>query len=118
MLPVPTEELLSRYEPVTESGCWIWAGQIGPDGYARLNATRLSSIYAHRFFYEQYKGPIPHGLTIDHLCRVKCCVNPYHLEAVTQQVNILSGNNAAAQNAAKTHCPQGHEYTKSNTYRM
>jgi len=54
-------------------------------------------------------------LEIDHLCRVRCCVNPDHLEAVTHRENILRGNTFAAVNAAKTHCPKGHEYTPENT---
>ena len=116
--PVSDDTLLNRYEPVTESGCWLWSGQIAPNGYGRMNATRIKTMYPHRFFYEKYKGSIPDGLTIDHLCRVRCCVNPDHLEAVTQRVNNLRSNNMAARHALTTHCPNGHEYTVKNTYRL
>jgi hypothetical protein len=62
-------------------------------------------------------GPIPEGLTIDHLCRVRHCVNPAHLEAVSERVNILRGNGAGARNARKTHCVKGHAFTPDNLYR-
>ena len=71
---------------------------------------------AHRFAYETFVGPIPEGLTIDHLCRIRHCVNPEHLEAVTDRVNILRGEGISAQHARATHCPQGHPYDLINTY--
>lgn len=75
-----------------------------------------SQPLAHRVFYEHHVGPIPLGLTIDHLCKVTRCVNPDHLEPVTQRVNTLRGDGPSAVNARKTHCPHGHEYTPDNTY--
>lgn len=71
---------------------------------------------AHRVAYELLIGPIAAGLELDHLCRTHACVNPAHLEPVTGQVNLLRGVGFPATNAAKTHCPQGHEYTAENTY--
>ena len=97
------------------SGCWEWAGKHRPDGYAILAADG-EQIRAHRFSYERFVGPIPHGKEIDHLCRNRGCVKPSHLEAVTRQVNMLRGDTVAAKNAAKTHCANGHPYNARNTY--
>lgn len=74
------------------------------------------SIPAHRFSHVFYKGPIPDGYEVDHLCKVTRCVRPSHLEAVTPRVNTLRSDSASAVNAKKTHCPQGHAYDDSNTY--
>jgi len=89
------------------SGCWVWVGYRVPLGYGCFNSggRRGPMIYAHRYTYRQLAGPIPSWLEIDHLCRNPACVNPAHLELVTHQENILRGNNPAAQNAQKTHCP-------------
>ncbi len=72
-------------------------------------------VYAHRAAYELYVGPIPEGLTIDHLCRNTLCVNPAHLEAVTMRENILRGTGPSAQAARKTHCLRGHPFDDGNT---
>jgi len=69
---------------------------------------------AHRLSYETEIGPIPEGLELDHLCRVRSCVNPLHLEPVTHQENVRRGEGANFWRN-KTHCPQGHEYTEENT---
>lgn len=71
---------------------------------------------AHRWSYENYCESIPKGLTIDHLCKTRSCVNPDHLEAVTSQVNNRRSNSASAKNAKVTHCPKNHPYNKENTY--
>jgi hypothetical protein len=71
---------------------------------------------AHRAFYEHHVGTIPDGLTIDHLCKVRRCVNPDHLEPVTRGVNVLRGDTITAANVRKTHCPRGHAYDEENTY--
>lgn len=95
--------------------CWIWQGAAtGRDrayGYF-WDGTR--PVRAHRWAYEFCIGPIPEGLTLDHLCCIKRCVNPDHLEAVTRQVNILRGTGLAANNARKIACPSGHPYLDSN----
>jgi len=72
--------------------------------------------YAHRFGYELLVGPIPTGLTLDHLCRVRTCVNPAHLEPVSIGENVLRGDTRPAANLKKTHCPRGHAYDAANTY--
>lgn len=88
-----------------------------PHGYVRVKVggSRLA-VHAHRLAYEAVKGPIPAGLQIDHLCRVRNCVNPDHLEAVTQQENVRRGR-VGENTRSKTHCPQGHPYDEANTYR-
>lgn len=80
----------SRYR-VSDSGCWIWQGSVSNTGYGRIG-----SRYAHRVSYERSNGPIPDGLTIDHLCRTTLCVNPDHLEPVTHRENVLRGMSPGA----------------------
>lgn len=75
-----------------------------------LGSAASGKAMAHRVVYEAWVGPIPEGLTLDHLCRVRCCVNPLHLEPVTRGENVLRGDAFTAVNARKAHCPQGHPY--------
>ena len=99
--------------PVTESGCHLWVGSL-TGGYGYIGDENGKKEEAHRFAYEQAKGPIPEGLQLDHLCRVRCCVNPDHLEPVTNKVNCLRGIGFVAVNARKTHCRKGHPYHGEN----
>lgn len=97
----------------TPGGCWLWPSQT-KDGYGQffLNG---KNIYAHRISYELHVGPIPSGLQIDHLCKVRNCINPAHLEAVTLQENVRRSKAISVLNKLKTHCPAGHPYDKTNT---
>ncbi len=107
--------LWSRVE-ITHT-CWLYRGKLNPTaGYAHVNWSD-SARWVHRIFYEWQFGPIPKGLQIDHLCRVRHCVNPWHMEAVTPRVNTFRGKSVSVVNAAKTHCPHGHEYNEKNTFR-
>lgn len=106
--------LLGRVE-FSESGCWSWTGAIDKKGYGRIRINKCV-LKAHRVAYEEWEGPIPPGLTLDHLCRNHACINPHHLEPVTNQENVLRGDGPCARNARATHCPQGHPYDAENTY--
>lgn len=92
--------------------CWLWTGAQAYNGYGFFRAGPL--VRAHRFAYEFFVGPIPEGLQIDHLCRVRNCVNPDHLEPVTGQENHRRGNSGKLERE-RTHCPQGHPYDEANT---
>lgn len=97
--------------------CWLWTGNINHAGYGRFNYLG-KRIMAHRVSYELVVGPIPEGLQIDHLCRVRNCVNPSHLEPVTNAENVRRGISVppfAVINRAKTYCPQNHPYDEVNT---
>lgn len=84
-------------ERLTESGCWIYMGVLNSSGYAR-----------HRRAYIEAKGPIPPGMTVDHKCRVRCCVNPDHLQLLSLRANILASDSMAARNARRKTCKRGH----------
>lgn len=101
------------FEPMT--GCWLWTGRLSPDGYARLYV-RGKDRYVHRLLYEEIHGPMLLGRQTDHLCRTRCCVNPDHVEPVTQKENILRGTSPPAVQARQTHCKRGHPFTPENTY--
>lgn len=98
-----------------QGACWTWVGCTTADGYGRL--TRGSRQHmAHRWLFARLVCPIESGLTLDHLCRNRACVNPAHLEPVSLRDNILRGEGVGVRNAAKTHCVHGHEFTPENTY--
>jgi HNH endonuclease len=95
---------------VIDGECWRWTGARNPQGYGQItiNGKRRS---AHRTAYETWTGEIPEGLHIDHLCRVRDCINPAHLEAVTPLENA---RRALPFRKKATHCGHGHEFTPSN----
>lgn len=125
-------ETLKRFEskyaiseivnPRCGTPCWLWHGATRNGGYGYLNVPKEPGgsiregrkISAHILMYEHVKGPIPEGLELDHLCRVKNCVNPDHLEAVTHAENVRRGE-AGLHNPVKECCPKGHPYTPENT---
>ena len=95
------------------SGCWLWTGYVYPKGYGVMGVGGRKLCKVHRYSYERFVGPIPKGLQLDHLCRVRNCANPAHLEPVTNRENVVRGNAARPPIQA---CKRGHAFTESNTY--
>lgn len=106
---------LSPVEYVVDEtrGCWLWQRALSHDGYA-VCGTRIPgrSAYAHVRTYEDLVGPVPEGLQLDHVCRIRHCVNPAHLEPVTDSENKRRGS----QGVLKTHCKHGHPWVEANVY--
>jgi len=100
------------------NACWPFLGYLNPSGYGRYRGADRRGVQAHRQAYEDRVGPIPAGLTLDHLCRNRACANPAHLEPVTQRENVLRGDGESSKNARRTHCIHGHEFTPENTARF
>lgn len=113
------DRLLDRSAPAP-GGCLLWEGNL-TDGYgqirvgSRADGTRRLA-YAHVVAYEHFVGPVPEGLELDHTCRVRNCVAPRHLEAVTHRENMgRSPISPGAHNAAKAACKRGHPFDEANT---
>ncbi len=113
----PLIERLFKKTVILECGCWEWHGAKTGDGYGQIWHDGKRNAYVHRVAYEFWVGPIPDGLTLDHLCKNRACFNPGHLELATSGENVMRGEGACAKNARKTHCPRNHEYDEENTYR-
>lgn len=107
-LRAPPQERFWRKVNKTDA-CWVWTAAQAGAGYGWFWDGRRP-VYAHRFAYELLVGSIPEGLTLDHLCRNRLCVNPAHLEAVSLGENLRRGEPISTINARKTQCPRGHPY--------
>lgn len=119
MLTDLPERVQNKILPEPNSGCWLWVGAIRHgDGYgSAYNPKKKYPGVAHKIVYKILKGEVPEGLDLDHLCRVRSCVNPDHLEPVTRKVNVNRGKHSERlykRNASITHCPKGHEYSGNN----
>ena len=95
--------------------CWLWTGSPTPKGYS-VFYYKGKTVYAYRWLYEKEIGEVPRHLVLDHLCRNHACVNPLHLEPVTNKENILRGISLAALNSRKTYCKRGHLLEGDNVY--
>jgi hypothetical protein len=109
------QRVWSKVDIADPLGCWVWRGTRNREGYGLVSLGaehnhRTGRV--HRWVYEQARGPIPKGLVLDHLCRVRSCCNPTHLEAVTHTENQRRSRKGgfARENAAKTECPRGHAF--------
>lgn len=110
-VPISTRiERMISIEP--NSGCWLWAGFVRKNGYASLTVNGKTK-FAHRASYEEFFGPIPDGLHIDHKCKVRCCVNPDHLEAVTVAEN---NRRSPRKKPLPDNCKWGHPFSGDNLY--
>ncbi len=115
--------LMNKVSPEPNSGCWLWTGYLNKGGYGGFKLPSRMHL-AHRVAYELLREPIPAGLDLDHLCRVRSCVNPWHLEPVDRKENVrrgigvgLKGGLASQARAALiTHCPSMHPYDEANTF--
>ena len=107
------ERLLQKTDRSGE--CWLWTASLTTRGYGKV---RVNGRYctAHRVAYELLLGPVPEGLELDHLCRVRRCINPAHLEAVTHQENVLRGASNVAVLSQQTECLRGHPFDEANTF--
>lgn len=115
-LSMPAIERFLEKVEVTKAGCWLWtAAKTGSTHRYGAFVWNGQQSTAHRFAYEFWRGPIAEGMSVDHLCRTPPCVNPDHLEVVSQGENILRGDTLPAFNAKKTECVRGHPFDLFNT---
>jgi hypothetical protein len=116
MAPKPKplhERFWSKVAAVNDNGCMLWTASLNSYGYGQFSFGRGVNRQAHRVAYELLGGVIPEGFQLDHLCRVRNCVNPQHLEPVTLEENVRRGN---ALRKLDTTCRNGHPYTGATTY--
>jgi hypothetical protein len=112
ILPVDVEDRFWSKVVMVEN-CWEWLGNYYPNGYGQISIGKRKMM-AHRMAYQLRVGPIPDGLTLDHLCRNPKCVNPSHLEPVTMRENTLRGTSPSAECAKKDSCKHGHPLSGDN----
>lgn len=113
------ERTLSRHGRHIEfhrCGCWEWTGPTTDKGYARISQSKTSWVLGHRLFFEIFRGKVPDGLDLDHLCRNRNCINPSHLEPVSRRENVMRGRSPFILAHHSGSCVRGHQMTPDNTY--
>lgn len=106
------ERFMAKVQVAQPAGCWIWMGALNSHGYGNFYAGGdHGAVPAHRWAYRHLRGPIPRGLDLDHLCRMRPCVNPDHLDPVTHAENVRRGSSFGGNT-----CGKGHRFTPENTY--
>lgn len=108
------KQLADKIMPCPITGCWLWSAYVGKNGYGYVNFNRTPTL-AHRLVKSIIDGPLADGMECDHLCRVRSCVNPAHIEEVTSAENTRRGD-AGKRNREKTHCNRGHLLSGENLY--
>lgn len=105
--------IAAKISPEPNTGCWLWTARLDPAGYGQVNHEGRTTL-AHLVVFKLLIGT--HATEdLDHTCRQRSCVNPAHLEPVSHRENMRRGNGFAGENARKTHCKRGHEFTPANT---
>lgn len=111
------DRFMDRVQPEPNSGCWLWTGAAANTGYGTFSPSqkRDEKVLAHRWSYQHFIGEIADAMVIDHLCRVRCCVNPEHMEVVTRGENVRRGDAPAHIARRNRACERGHALTPENT---
>lgn len=110
----PRENFNTKWIPEPNSGCWLWLAALDIGGYGKFSTNRRS-MQAHRIGWNLYRGPIPPGMMLDHMCRTRSCVNPDHMRIVTPFENSVENSlGPSALNYQKTHCTHGHPFSGEN----
>ena len=108
------DRFMSKVAPEAITGCWLWTAHVSKDGYGRFGIGRKAHE-AHRVSFKLFNGNIGENLCVDHICKVRSCVNPNHLRLLTREENSKNQINA---NSLKKVCKNGHEFSLRNNKRI